>query len=195
MGLRRRIIERRFRAWVQREVQPQRFASFGEHTVIHPPLTVDRPACVSIGSRSYVLAGAWLAFPATVPAPRLTIGTRTYLGRDLTVLCAEEVTIGDDVMASDRIYIADVEARPSRDGVVLGPPRPVRIGDGVFLGTGATILPGVTVGPCSLVAAGAVVDADVPENAVVAGNPARVVRHYDRVTAAWVKGAPGAARS
>lgn len=191
MGLRRRITERRFRAWVQREVRPERFGTFGEHTVVHPPLTVDRPECVAIGPRSYVLAGSWLAFPAT-GAPRLTIGTRTYLGRDLTVLCAQEVTIGDDVMASDRIYIADVEARPGPAGTVLGPPAPVRIGDGVFLGTGATILPGVTVGARSLVAAGAVVDADVPENAVVAGNPARLVRRYDRATNAWVT-APAAA--
>lgn len=185
MGLRRRISERWFRAWVRREVRPHRFGAFGEHTVVHPPLTVDRPECVSIGPRSFVLAGSWLAFP-TAGTPRLTIGTRTYLGRDLTVLCAQEVTIGDDVMASDRIYIADVEARPEPGGTVLGPPRPVRIGDGVFLGTGATILPGVTVGARSLVAAGAVVDADVPENAVVAGNPARLVRRYDRATAAWV---------
>jgi acetyltransferase-like isoleucine patch superfamily enzyme len=186
MGLRRRIIERRFRAWVQREVQPQRFAAFGAQTVIHPPLTVDRAESVSIGERSYVLAGSWLAFPAGNTDARLTIGAGTYLGRDLTVVCAASVSIGDDVMGSDRIYIADVEVVPAPGGAVLGPPRPVRIGDGVFLGTGATILPGVTVGARSLVAAGAVVDADVPENAVVAGNPARVVRRFDRASDAWV---------
>lgn len=186
MGLRRRIIERRFRAWVRREVRPDRFRAFGEDTVIHPPLTVERPEWIAVGPRSYVLAGSWLAFARTGRDPRLTIGSGTYLGRDLTILCGQEVTIGDDVMGSDRLYIADVEARPAPGGAVLGPPRPVRIGDGVFLGTGATVLPGVTVGARSLVAAGAVVDRDVPENAVVAGNPARLVRRFDRASNAWV---------
>lgn len=54
--------------------------------------------------------------------------------------------------------------------------RPIKIGRRCFIGGGATILPGVTIGDESIVGAGAVVTADVPPNTIVAGNPARIVR-------------------
>lgn len=55
----------------------------------------------------------------------------------------------------------------------------VVLNDNVFVGHGAIILPGVTVGPNAIVAAGAVVSKDVPENSVVAGVPARVIGDVD----------------
>ena len=56
---------------------------------------------------------------------------------------------------------------------------PVRIGDDVFIGKNAIILPGVTIGSRVIVGAGAVVGKDVPDNSVVAGNPARIIRSLD----------------
>lgn len=183
----------RFRRWIEREVRPARFGAFGAGTVIHPPMTVTDPGRVEVGERTYVLAGSSLVVGGTGAAARLRIGNGTYLGRDLTVVCAAEVSIGDDVMGSDRLYIADVEHTPGPGGRrVVASPRPVRIEDGVFLGTGAMILPGVTVGARSLVAAGAVVTEDVPPGAVAAGNPARIVRHFDAATGAWLPGAASA---
>jgi len=55
--------------------------------------------------------------------------------------------------------------------------RPVIIGDDVWIGTGAIILKGVTIGDRAIVGAGAVVAKDVPADVVVAGNPARLVKH------------------
>ena len=57
--------------------------------------------------------------------------------------------------------------------------KPVKIGDRVWIGIAATILPGVTIGENSIVAAGAVVTKDVPPNTIVAGNPAKVVKKLD----------------
>lgn len=56
---------------------------------------------------------------------------------------------------------------------------PVHIGDNVWVGANATILPGVTIGNCSVIAAGSVVTKDVPEKVLVAGNPAVVKKHLD----------------
>jgi acetyltransferase-like isoleucine patch superfamily enzyme len=185
MGLKQRVVARRFRSSIDREVRPSEFGAYGAGTVVHPPLEIASRAAVHIGRSSYVLAGARvLGLPDG--SGRLTIGSGTYLGRDLTIVACGLVEIGDDVMGSDRLYLADTEVVPGPDGPVLAPPRPVRIGSGVFLGTGAVVLPGVTVGDCTLVAAGAVVDRDVPANAVVAGNPARVVRRYDRAGDRWI---------
>ena len=57
--------------------------------------------------------------------------------------------------------------------------KPVRIKRNVWIGANATILPGVTIGENAVVGAGSVVTKDVPDNAVVAGNPARLIRFLD----------------
>lgn len=192
MDVRAQIAERRFRRRIAREVRPERWAAYGAGTLVHPPLALERPGAVAIGTSSFVLEGATFALG---PEARVAIGSRTYLGRDLTVVALAAVEIGDDVMGSDRLLFADTAPAPTRGGVPvaaqeLAPPRPVRIEDGVFLGTGAMVLAGVTVGARSFVGAGAVVTRSVLANCVVVGNPARIVRHYDRTRAAWVDGAP-----
>lgn len=57
---------------------------------------------------------------------------------------------------------------------------PVTIGDDVWIGARAVILPGVTIGECSVVAAGAVVNRDVPPYTVVAGVPAKVIKYFSK---------------
>lgn len=57
--------------------------------------------------------------------------------------------------------------------------KPVRIEDGVWIGGGAILLPGVTVGRNSVIGAGSVVNRSIPENCVAAGNPCRVIRRFD----------------
>ncbi|HCJ91322.1 MAG: hypothetical protein I3I94_01775 [Acidaminococcaceae bacterium] len=61
----------------------------------------------------------------------------------------------------------------------MGIAKPVRIGDDVWVGGNVTILPGVTIGSNVVVAAGAVVTHDVPDNSLVAGVPARVIRKLE----------------
>lgn len=109
------------------------------------------------------------------------IGRDVYVGFDLELDTnhPELIEIGDGVTISHRCIIAshmatDV-ATPLR---AIYPPRaaPVRIGDGAWICTGAILLPGVTVGRNAVVAAGAVVNRDVPENTLVAGVPARPVK-------------------
>ena len=57
--------------------------------------------------------------------------------------------------------------------------RPVKIEDGAWIGGGAIILPGVTIGRNAVIGAGAVVTKDIPANAVAVGSPARVIRYQE----------------
>lgn len=109
------------------------------------------------------------------------IGDRFFANFNLTILDEGRVTIGTDVFIGPNVSIytachpLDAESRDT--GAEWA--EPVTIGDSVWIGGGATILPGVTVGDRSVVGAGAVVTRDVPPGALVAGNPARIVRHLD----------------
>lgn len=187
-----RIRRRRFVARTSRAVRRAGFDAFGPGSIIHEPMSVTGGERVSVGESTFILANATFSLG---PDARVTIGSRTYLGRDLTIVAVDRIEIGDDVMGSDRLVFADTGPAPDRAGVpvmaqALAPGRPVRIEDGVFLGTGAIVLAGVTVGARSLVGAGAVVTEDVPPNCVVVGNPGRVVRHFDAASGVWVRGQP-----
>jgi acetyltransferase-like isoleucine patch superfamily enzyme len=117
---------------------------------------------------------------------RITIGDRVFINSGAIIFSAVEVTIGNDVAIANEAYLMDsdshgIEGRPVKEA-------PVRIGDGTWVGARAIILPGVTIGRRCLIAAGAVVSRDVPDDTLVAGNPARVIRdlvYPDGVTRAW----------
>jgi len=105
---------------------------------------------------------------------KLRFGDRVFVNVGATILCVEEILVGDDVAFASDVYVMDsdshgVEGQPHRQA-------PIRIGDGCWIGARAMILPGVTLGKRVLVAAGAVVVHDVPDDSLVAGNPARVMR-------------------
>jgi carbonic anhydrase/acetyltransferase-like protein (isoleucine patch superfamily) len=182
------ILRRRARrpdAPTYNRIPPEAFAAFGAGSAIHEPANVFNPDRVRIGAGVTILGGAWLSVITEHNGvryePRLTIGDGTTLGHQLLIACVQEVTIGARVLASDRVFIGDTShghAQPATAVIdqPMTPPRPVRIGAGAFLGVNAVILPGVTVGERAYVGASAVVTKDEPPGAVVAGNPARVLR-------------------
>lgn len=107
----------------------------------------------------------------------LEIGPETYINYDSTLSCFDHIAIGAKCAIAWNTNILDANTHDLIvDGVSRPWSKPVVIGDNVWIGTGATILSGVTIGDGSVVAAGSVVTSDVPSMALVAGNPARVVR-------------------
>jgi len=110
----------------------------------------------------------------------IRIGAKTVLGQECTLSAYQDVTIGRECVIADRVMMIDFDhgmvevERPIRlQGIYK---RKVRVGHNVWIGYGASILRGVTVGDNAVIATGAVVTRDVPANAVVAGVPARVIR-------------------
>ncbi|HVX15432.1 MAG TPA: acyltransferase [Pirellulales bacterium] len=115
--------------------------------------------------------------------PELVIGDGTFIGHDCDIGVASSIRIGRSCLIASRTCISDHDGHPldaTRRRAGLPTPReqvqPVVIGDDVWIGAGALILKGVTIGDRSVVAARAVVTKDVPADVIVAGNPARVVR-------------------
>lgn len=127
---------------------------------------------------------------------RIIIGARTFIGKSL-VIAAEQITIGDDVLISWGVTIVDHDShslnfadrkddvRAWRHGqkdwshVTISP---VTICNKAWIGFGVSILKGVTIGEGAVIGAKSVVTRDIPPWAVVAGNPARILRTLDERT-------------
>ena len=111
----------------------------------------------------------------------IRIGARTFVNNGLTALDVATITIGEDVQIGPHVQLLTpthpVDPGLRRDKWEAG--APVVIGDNVWLGGGAIVLPGVTVGADTVVGAGSVVTRDLPAGVVAAGNPARIVRRVD----------------
>ena len=111
----------------------------------------------------------------------VTIGDYTRVGIHCTVI--GPVCIGNHVNLAQGITVTalnhtfkDTSKRIDEQGIST---KPVVIGDDVWIGANAVILPDVTIGRHVVVAAGAVVTKDIPDNAIAVGNPARVIKYLD----------------
>ena len=108
----------------------------------------------------------------------IRLGLNVFINYHCIFLDCAPIDIGNDVQVGPavQLYTAQhpLEAEIRRSG--LESARPIRIGNDVWIGGGAVILPGVTIGDRSVVGAGSVVAHSVPADCVAVGNPARVVR-------------------
>jgi acetyltransferase-like isoleucine patch superfamily enzyme len=115
--------------------------------------------------------------------PELVVGDDVFIGSGSSLFAADSIRIGNHVLIAGDVRIADFDGHPldaerrrAKEPTPAEAIRPIVIGDDVWIGTGAMIMKGVTVGARSVVAAASVVTRDVPPDVVVAGNPARVVK-------------------
>ena len=108
-------------------------------------------------------------------------GNNVYANFNLTLVDDTDIFVGDNVMFGPNVIIATA-------GHPVDPPLrekvaqfniPVRIGKNVWIGAGAIVLPGVTIGDHSVLGAGSVVTKDIPPNVVAVGNPCRVLREIN----------------
>lgn len=130
--------------------------------------------CLSVG------ASVRLRMPLVIYHPEcISFGSRVDVGENVVIRGGGGVVIGNDVLIAAGAAIMS-------QGHPISPPRwgrnisnSIRIGNDVWIGANAVVLPGITIGDGAIVAAGAVVSRDVPSYAVVAGVPARVIRTID----------------
>jgi maltose O-acetyltransferase len=129
----------------------ERLATLGEDAMIRPPFHCDYGFNISLG------AGVFLNFNCVIlDVVAVSIGDKTQIGPAVQILAAD--------------HPRDAAQRAA--GLEFG--RPIRIGRNIWIGGGAIILPGVTIGDDALIGAGSVVTRDIPAGAVAFGNPARV---------------------
>ena len=177
----------------------QAFRRFGKGSIMaFPPGAVFGESGIEVGEDT--LIGQFVTMSAgTIPGQDLCgftvlrIGDRCVIGRGSHIVAHQSVVIGDDVWTGPYIYITDQNHGYADPHTPIGQQfpvnRPVSIGNGCWLGAGAIILPGASIGENVVVAAGSVVRGEIPDRCVVAGVPAKVVREH--TDAGWRPPEPG----
>ena len=122
---------------------------------------------------------AWIESPFNCDyGYNITVGENFYANSNCTILDCAPVTIGDDVLLGPNVSLYTpnhaVDAQERKQGYERA--LPITIGDRVWIGGSVTIVPGVSIGENSIIAAGSVVTRDIPANVIAAGVPCRVMR-------------------
>lgn len=133
-----------------------------------------RDGSIELGRGVWLWPDVKLSVHGTQHRALLSVGDWSAIGDRTEIHCGREVTIGAGCRIAWDVVIMDRDYHAIERGVEAC--EPVRIGDRVWIGCRCLVLRGVTIGPGAVVAAGSVVTTDVPPRALVAGNPARVVR-------------------
>jgi maltose O-acetyltransferase len=139
-------------------------------------LTLLRRFCGSVGDGTVIRSPFACDYGYNIQ-----LGRNAFINFNCVFLDCAPIEIGDNLQMGPavQLYTAahPLEADVRRSGLEYA--RPIRIGHDVWIGGGAIILPGVTIGDCSVIGAGSLVTRDVPAAKVVAGNPARMIRTLD----------------
>ena len=167
----------------------EEFGSFGAGSYITFPMaTMYGARSIHIGSDTLIgrrcsLLVGYSPDDAQVPDRGIVIGDRCVIGAGSTLIAHESITVGDDVWFGQNVFVSDAshgyQDPETPIGLQLGPHLPVVVGAGSWIGHGVIVLPGAQIGRHVVVGAGSVVRGVVPDHAVVAGVPARVVRRHE----------------
>lgn len=171
--------------YIEKIIRPQ-FDHLGHSALIHKPRNLKLTG-------QHIIAGNYLHIICNPQQPvnftcwqskqhqgQITLGNYCLISPGVCLASAEQINIGDNCMLAAEVYISDCDwhgiynrIRPFRCSA------PVTLHNNVWVGLRAIIGKGLTIGENSVVGAGAVVVEDVPANVVVAGNPAKIVKHLE----------------
>lgn len=126
----------------------------------------------ALDKSSHILPPCYIDFGRQVK-----VGKNVFINHNCTMMSAGGIEIGDDVQIGPQVTITTTNHDFADRYTLIC--KPVRIQNNVWIGAGALILPGVTIGENAVIAGGSVVTKDVEPNVVVGGNPARVLKRLD----------------
>ncbi len=172
------------RGYVNHFLRPQ-FESLGEHFYFMQPWHVEIfGPHIYLGNHITVMAARdhkvrFSVWAAGGNVEGISVGDACLICPGARISAAGKITIGDGTMLASGAYVTDSDWHDLYNRVSIGEAEPVTIGKNVWICDNAIVCKGVTVGDNSIIGARSVVIDDVPENVVVAGNPARTVKKLD----------------
>jgi acetyltransferase-like isoleucine patch superfamily enzyme len=175
-----------YQQWYTRHFLHPQFERLGRGCTFMKPWFVEvNGGPISLGDFANIVATADCRVRLTVWATRpeggrIDIGRYCLICPGVRVSAATEITLGDNCMMAMGVYLSDSDWHDIYDrSMFVGQSAPIRIGNNVWLGDNCIVGKGVTIGDNAIVGARAVVVKDVPDNVIVAGNPAAIIKRLD----------------
>lgn len=168
-----------------REMTEQELIEAGQMAEIVFKLNHTLPNSEEYNNLLKELLGNNLGENSTIIAPiagaafdHIKIGDNVFINSNILLMARGGITIEDDVMIAGNVQLLSNNHDEYDRQILIC--KPILIKKGAWIGAGASILPGVTIGKYAIVGAGAIVTKDVPDYAVVVGSPAKVVKTLDK---------------
>lgn len=128
------------------------------------------------GGKLYILPNSIISYPY-----RVTIGYNVFINRGVNITARAEITIGDNALIGPNVVINSGMHNYEKTNILIRDQghriQPICIGNDVWIGACAVIMPGVSIGDGSVIGAGSVVTKSIPPYSVAAGVPAKVIKH------------------
>lgn len=171
---------------IRRKILPafrKGYGAFGKNSDIYKPMMIRNKKHIFIGNnvtiRNYARIEPIVKWNGEKYKPVIKIGNNVSIEQGLHLTCANEVIIEDDCTIVSNVMLTDINHKYRGSGSILRSEIEVGktvVGKGSFIGKNVCIMPGVTIGKYCVVGANAVVTHDIPDYAVAAGVPAKVIK-------------------
>lgn len=160
----------------------------GDYSILQPTLFSGK-GLISIGKNSalgyfpspYFYSG-YMHIEARSEQSRIDIGENVYINNNAIIISdGSTITIGSNCLIGYNFHVYDTDFHGIHPDMrnMPSPAQPVTIGENVFIGSNVMILKGVTIGSNCTIAAGSIVTKSFPENVIIAGNPAKIIKEVD----------------
>jgi acetyltransferase-like isoleucine patch superfamily enzyme len=155
-------------------------------SIEYPWNSISGAEYITIGSNFTAHKGLWLAVykDQAYENPQISLGDCVCINYDCQITAVNRIIIGDEVLIGSRVLITDhSHGEITREDLEKAPLKrkliskgPVVIGSRVWIGSGAAVMPGVTIGDNCIIGANSVVTKSFPAYSVIGGNPAKLIR-------------------
>lgn len=185
-------IIKRLRSEIYIFLNRYKFKEIGKNVRIYSPLKIEGYRNISLSNEVRIGDKTWLAaMPLTGYQPLCSIGEGTLIGHFNHIYCTRRITIGNNVLTADKVYISDNSHGYENIAMpILKQPirqlNDVTIGDGSWIGENVCII-GCSIGKHCIIGANSVVTKDIPDYSVAVGCPAKVIKKYDQKSKSWNK--------